>query len=398
MSTITIDRGPWTDDPFPRPTDAELARRWETLRALARDAGARAIVVAGSGAGTAEIQHLTNVAVRWESLLVASTDPGTPPRLLLQLDNHAAGAADWSTVPISITGPGLARAAAAWLAEHGGGGDPVALLGPITERTGGPLRGALAGHPIVDLGPAFQRSRLVKSSEELAWVAWAADASDRAITAFRAEARPGMREAELAALLGTHVVQSGAQIGICFMATAPGAGGEAVVPRQIPGRRRTAPGDTIIFELSAGMGGVTTQILRTLHLGGEASPAVEHVHAIADETFLALLDAVRPGVLPSHLEAIGGTIIEGAGLTIVDDLVHGYGGGYLPPVLRTPGTRRSPPPDLPLVPGMLLVLQPNVVDADQRVGVQTGELVTVTEDGARTFHATPRGLLAAPTA
>ncbi|MBX3031718.1 MAG: aminopeptidase P family protein [Chloroflexi bacterium] len=397
MTIPDIDRGPWTDDAYPRPTAGELTRRWDVLRSLARDAGARGIVVAGSGAGTAEIQHLTNVAVRWESLLVASTDPAVPPRLLLQLDNHAAGAGDWAMVPIAITGPGLASAAIAWLTEHIGAADTVALLGPITERTAGPLRSALAGHPIVDLGPVFQRSRLVKGIEELSWVAWAADACDRAIDAFRAEAQPGMREDELAALLAAHVVRLGAQPGICFMATAPAGGGEAVVPRQVPGRRRTAPGDTLTFELSAGMCGVTTQVLRTLTLGGEPGPETRHVHAVADATFAALLDAVRPGVTPARLETIGGAIIEGAGMTIVDDLVHGYGGGYLPPVLRTPGTRRSPPPDLPLVPGMLLVLQPNVVSADRRVGVQTGELIAVTDDGARMFHATPRGLLAAPT-
>ncbi len=47
---------------------------------------------------------------------------------------------------------------------------------------------------------------------------------------------------------------------------------------------------------------------------------------------------------------------------------------------------------------MLLVIQPNVVASDGRRGVQTGELVAVAADGARTFHATPRGLLAAPSA
>ena len=45
--------------------------------------------------------------------------------------------------------------------------------------------------------------------------------------------------------------------------------------------------------------------------------------------------------------------------------------------------------------GKLLVLQPNVVTPDRRHGVQTGELVVVTADGARSLHAAPRGLLQA---
>jgi len=397
MSPDERDRGPWTDDPFPRPSTIEATRRWELLRRLARDAGARAIVVAGHAGGTAEVQHLANVAVRWESLLVASVDE-EPPLLLLQLDNHAAGAAEWSSVAIAVTGPRLAEAAARHVAGWVGPGDPVAILGPRSERVAVALRAALAGHPLVDLGEAFVRARLVKGEEELAWVAWAATTTDRAIVGFRADARAGMREDELAALLTWHVVRTGAQPGICFLASAPAGGDGAVVPRQAPGRRRTGPGDLLTFELSAGMGGVTTQILRTLVLDGEAHPAAVRLHEVADACFVALLGTVRPGVGPAELETVGSVVIEGAGMTIVDDLVHGYGGGYLPPVLRTAGTRRADPPDLPLRPGMLLVLQPNVVAADGRHGVQTGELVAVTDHGARTFHATPRGLLAAPAA
>lgn len=392
------DHAPWTHAPYPRPTMVEQARRWHAVRSSADDVGARAIVVAGHGGGTAEIQYLANVTVRWESLLVLTIDDAIPPRLLLQLDNHAAGAADWATVPVEATGPGLAAAAARRLRERLAPGDTVAVLGPVSERTSQALRVALEGHPLVDLGPAFLRHRLVKGEEELAWVAWAADACDRAIEAFRREARPGMREDELQARLVAEVVAAGAQPGICFLASAPAEGREATVPRQVPGRRRTRPGDLLLFELSAGMCGITTQVLRTLILGGDAHPEARRIHAVADAAFEALLAAVRPGVAPAELERLGGAIIEGAGMTIVDDLVHGYGGGYLPPVIRTPGTRRSEPPNLPLAAGMLLVVQPNVVASDGRRGVQTGELVAVATEGARTFHATPRGLLAAPTA
>lgn len=396
MTSIVVDRGPWTDAAFPRPSDAEVARRWVALRGLAQEAGARAIVVAGHGGGTAEIQHLANVAVRWESLLVASVDADVPPLLLLQLDNHAAGAADWTTVPIEVAGPDLAGAAVSWLRGRLGPGDPIGSLGPISERTGHALREALPDRPVIALGPAFQRHRLVKRDEELDWVAWAATACDEAIAGFRADARPGMTEQELTALLASRVATAGAQPGICFLATAPASGGQAVVPRQVPGRRRTGSGDMVLFELSAGMCGVTTQILRTIVLDGVAEPRVRQLHDVADAAFATLLEAVRPGVTPARLEALGGAIIERTGMTIVDDLVHGYGGGYLPPVLRTPGTRRSPPADSPLEEGMLLVLQPNVVSADRRHGVQTGELVAVTGDGVRTFHQTARGLLAAP--
>lgn len=104
--------------------------------------------------------------------------------------------------------------------------------------------------------------------------------------------------------------------------------------------------------------------------------------------------AIRPGLAAADLEALGGRI-DDAGLSIVDDLVHGYVGGYLPPVVRTPLTRQGAPPNLVLQPGMCLVVQPDVVSADLRHGVQTGELVVVTDRGAKRLHRAPRGLLRA---
>jgi hypothetical protein len=41
---------------------------------------------------------------------------------------------------------------------------------------------------------------------------------------------------------------------------------------------------------------------------------------------------------------------------------------------------------------MTVVLQPNVITPDERAGVQTGELVLVTESGWEPLHRYPRGL------
>ncbi len=41
---------------------------------------------------------------------------------------------------------------------------------------------------------------------------------------------------------------------------------------------------------------------------------------------------------------------------------------------------------------MALVVQPNVIAADGRFGVQTGELLVIREDGVEFLHHYPRGL------
>jgi len=60
-------------------------------------------------------------------------------------------------------------------------------------------------------------------------------------------------------------------------------------------------------------------------------------------------------------------------------------------VVPAPG-RETPAGDFTLAAGMTLVVQPNVVTADGRAGVQTGELLLVTESGPERLHAFPRGL------
>jgi Xaa-Pro aminopeptidase len=87
-------------------------------------------------------------------------------------------------------------------------------------------------------------------------------------------------------------------------------------------------------------------------------------------------------------------VIEENGFTTYDDLVHGYGGGYLAPILGSSSRPNEPPPDFVLEENMMLVVQPNVVTPDHRAGVQTGECLIVGRDGPIRLHHAPRGLLA----
>ena len=76
-------------------------------------------------------------------------------------------------------------------------------------------------------------------------------------------------------------------------------------------------------------------------------------------------------------------MIEQAGFTIIDDLLHGYGGGYLPPVLGCKSRPAGPVPQEPFRAGQTVVIQPNVVTRDGKAGVQTGEMVVIREERHR---------------
>ena len=124
-------------------------------------------------------------------------------------------------------------------------------------------------------------------------------------------------------------------------------------------------------------------------------PYTSHGHdGLVDGTGYVLNDAtaevLKAGAMPAQvIEAP--SVIEAAGFTIIDDLLHGYGGGYLPPILGCKSRPAGPVPQEPFRAGQTVVIQPNVVTPDRKTGVQAGEMVLITETGVERMHAFPRG-------
>jgi len=99
---------------------------------------------------------------------------------------------------------------------------------------------------------------------------------------------------------------------------------------------------------------------------------------------------VRHGTtMPEIIDAAG--VIEDNGFTIYDDLMHGFGGGYFPPILGSRSRPAGPLPEMTLEENMTVVVQPNVVSPKDGAGVQVGELIRVTRSGFEKLHDTPRG-------
>jgi hypothetical protein len=100
---------------------------------------------------------------------------------------------------------------------------------------------------------------------------------------------------------------------------------------------------------------------------------------------------LRPGALPAEvIEASG--VIEDAGFSIIDDLLHGYSGGYLPPIFGRNSRPAGRIPKAPFRAGQTVVVQPNVVTCDREAGVQMSELPVITSAGVERMHRYPRGV------
>ncbi len=307
---------------------------------------------------------------------------------LLQRDNH------W---PLAKK---LARETEVRWGEHQGidkviadlkarGATRIGLMGALGYAKCKKLEAAF-GAP-VDLNPHYVRLRLVKSPEEIDWMRIGAALTDLAIEALRREAKPGMTERELGSICESAYHPHGGVTYIHFFLATPMANPEYCVPRQLASTRKVQPGDVIATEITAHFFEYPGQVLRTFTVAAEPTPLYRRLHETAEAAFDAVTGVIRHGTtMPQIIDAAG--LIEDAGFSVYDDLMHGFGGGYLPPVLGTRSRPAGPLPDMPLEAGMTCVVQPNVITRDEKAGVQVGELVLVTDRGFERLHRAERGL------
>ncbi len=119
-------------------------------------------------------------------------------------------------------------------------------------------------------------------------------------------------------------------------------------------------------------------------------PYLLAITADGQEAFQRAAAVIRDGAgVEEVLEAA--EIVHERGYTLYDDFLHGA--GQLPPILRTHRTSRGTPPNFRFRENMCLVIQPNVVTEDARMGVQFGEMFRVTKTGLEPLHSYPRELI-----
>jgi Xaa-Pro dipeptidase len=375
-------------EPYPRFSDAEIERR---RAALARAMGQRGVehaVLYGANRTGSAIQWLTRWPVTREAVCVFT--PGERDLLLVDFYNHVPNAVRMATgAEVRWAGPEPIETVTCELRRRGAADGRVGVIGPLPHAAYVALAEVVA--EVVEMGGDYLRLRLVKSAEEIEWLRMGCELTDRAIEALGAELRPGLSDHELADICERAYTPAGGRTHIHYFGITPMAEPAVSVPTQWTSGRRVAAGDAVSCEISASFWDYTGQVLRTFAVAAEPTPRYREMHAVADAAFDAVLDRLHPGTPAAELVSAA-EVIEDAGYTTRDDLVHGFVGGYLPPVLGSRSRQLAPIPDLTIEAGMTLVVQPNVVTEDETAGVQTGELVLVTELGPERLHGVARGM------
>ena len=373
---------------YPRFSDAEMERRRALLGAELERAGAAHALIYGANRFGSAVGWLTRWPVTREALCVFT--PGERDLLLIGFYNHIPNAERLATeAEVGWAGPRPMATAIEELRRRGAAGAAVAVIGPLGHR---PFAALSEFAEPLPLDQAYTRLRLVKSGEELGWVRRGAELTDAAVRAIAREAAPGVDERRLGGIAERAYVGDGGTTHIHYFAATPMDEPRLAVPAQWPSTRALRQGDALTCEVSASFWDYTGQLLRTFAVGAEPPALYRELHEVADAALDAILARLRPGATAAELVEASG-VIEDAGYTTRDDLVHGFVGGYLPPVLGSASRTLEPVPDFTFEAGMTVVVQPNVVTPDESAGVQTGELVAVTADGIERLHGVERGLL-----
>jgi Xaa-Pro aminopeptidase len=374
---------------YPRFSDAEFARRHKAIAEVMAKADLDHVVVSTDH----RTGNVTQWVTGWPAIQEAYTvfRPGETMTMFMEWWNH---------FPLASK---LARGVDVHWGEHRGIAKTIeelkrrrarriGVMGPLHVNKWRQLEEHFHVH---SLDADYVRLRLVKSEEEIDWLRIGAALSDRGFASLLEGTRPGMSERELGNLVERGYVGLGGTTMIHYVGRTPMASPQIFVPPQYHSSLKVERGDIIFCELSAFFWDYAGQVLRTFTVGADPTPLYRKLYDTAERAFDAVTGVIRHGTtMEQILEAA--SVIEDNGFTVCDDLMHGFGGGYFPPILGSKSRPAGPLPGMTLQENMTLVIQPNPITRDQTAGVQVGEMIRVTKTGFERLHSAERGLFRVP--
>ena len=384
---------------FPRFSDAEYARREVAVRREMEARGLDAVIAVGDagsrGANHANVYWLTNWVDPMVAYVILTRDAGpflfASNPLFLHSARRAGRAAE-----ITAAGMNPGPEIAAKLTELGLEKGRIGIAGvrnigrasmPSEHRDG--LLKALPHAEFVDGIDVFIWARMIKSREEIAWFEYGAELTDRVIERLASEIRVGMPEYQLSALIHEAVLPQGGGVRLQFVGATPMDAPEIIFPWQYPSNRPLQRGDVLLTEISASWGGCSGQIQRPFAIGAEPTAEYQRLYELASQAYENIVRVLKPGATDKDVRAAA-MFIDEAGYKTLDVLLHGWGMQIEPPRVDLPSAMiKRELGDVVFEENMLLVVQPHVVTADEKRGLQAGGLVVVEKDGARPLQKYP---------
>ncbi len=241
---------------------------------------------------------------------------------------------------------------------------------------------------IVPAEEALAELRMRKDEYELEQMRRAIAITEAALQTTMQQVKAGTTEREVAAMLMVEMLQGGGE-GMSFPPIVV-AGPNAALPHATPSDRSIQPGETIVVDCGATVGGYAADITRTFAIG-ELEPEMARVYEVVRAANNAGRAAVRPGVAAEEVDQAARAVIEEAGYG--DYFIHRTGHGLGLETHESPyivaGNGQS------LEPGMTFTVEPGIY-LPGRGGVRVEDDVVVTAGGAESLTTFARELISLP--
>lgn len=384
----------WTPDAFeqvngfPRYPSQEMDRRYRWIEEIKAKHELDVVLVGGAtGPLETSIQFFSNWPSQVQSYVVFRDEP----ILVVRLWNHLPDAERISVIDDVRYGGDTPADQAREVVKLLTGSRRIGLIGVIPHGDYNQLWDGFPAATFVDLNSEYQQFRLAKTEAEMTFVRIASAMGDAAIAALADQLRPGINEYDVARIVEDVYLGHRATNLIHFSLTTRMDQPDICVPHQYHPDRIIEAGDVFVTEISTTFWGYSGQILRTFTIGAEPNERYRRLHAVAIQAYEDIVSVLKAGATVGEvLDAAA--IISREGFDIWDDLVHGFGGAYLPPILRTRANRGATHADDYAYPdGTLLVVQPNVIDGP--AGVQVGNVMQIKGDGVDVIQKYPTELI-----
>ena len=372
--------------------DQEYQERWDIVLSYLKQQKLDSLIIYGAERAGSAIPWLTGWPVTAEAVLIVSLD--SDAKLFVQYYNHwPQAAATAYGVAVSWAGPETVQSILNRLSQINS--RKVGVIGRIGLEMLNTIQDA--GYSLTSLDKWYETIRLIKSPAEINCLKLGAYFSDLALKAIYENVTPDMSEHDLVALAENSWLGLGGQTHIRYFISTSMDKPDGMVPRQNATGRVIKKDDLLVMEISGAFRGYAGQVLRSMSMRREPANWVTEFHEVADNALSAISAVLKSGCTMHEIQDAA-HIIEDYGFTTCDDLIHGFGGGYLPPILGSKSRPAGKTPETVLESGMALVVQPNITDGTGKRGVQTGALFVITETGAQCLQQSPSGLLFAKSA
>jgi len=371
---------------YPTFTDDELNRRHKAFYGLMEQEGVDAVLIYGSGRYSSDIYWLSDWPSSREAYLLMQA--GKEPVILMQLFNHFPMAEVMSWIKdVRWAGANTTNGVVDLFAERGLESKKIGLVGSISYQVYNRLRDKYPNASFVDLGGKLRMMRTIKSPAEIERIQIASKLTDQSIQAMAEGLKEGMREDEIPAVIEPVYLKAGGYAGIHFMSSMPMRAPDFCVPSQFHSNRQLQKGDALITEISGAYSGYSGQIHRTFSIGEGPTPEWQKMHDAAMEAFDILSKVIKDGATTTEAEEAA-EIIHRRGYSTYDDLVHGV--NQYPPIFQTKTRKRHDSREITFRENMVIVIQPNLMTADEKMGLQFGETLVVKKNGCESLNAYPR--------